>query len=161
MMKNNYKYRIFTLISVCAVLLLTCCSRESASLRYALRQAGDNRPELESVLAHYADEPEKLAAARYLIANLPAHYSYADSDAIHEYYNYAACILSDTLLTPEQQRDSLLFVTDSLYADLKNHTIPDARIIKADYLIKNIDRSYAQWQTCPWARQLTFEEYLE
>ena len=53
-------------------------------INQVLRQAGDNRPELEAVLAHYADEPEKLAAARYLIANLPAHYSYADSDAIHE-----------------------------------------------------------------------------
>lgn len=161
MMKNNYKDMIRTLISVCAVLLLTCCGRESVSLRYALRSAGDNRPELEAVLAHYADEPEKLAAARYLIANLPAHYSYADSDAIHEYYNYAARILSDTLLTPEQQRDSLLSITDCLYADLKNHTIPDVQIIKADYLIKNIDQSYAQWQTCPWASQLTFDEYLE
>lgn len=158
---QSIKAMVRTLIAACAILLLTCCGRESASIRYALRQAGDNRPELESVLSHYVDEPEKLAAARYLIANLPAHYSYADSDAIHEYYNYAARILSDTILTPEQQRDSMLAVTDSLYADLKNHTIPDAQIIKADYLIKNIDRSYAQWQTCPWASQLTFDEYLE
>src|SRR5574344_2067274 len=130
-------------------------------INQVLRQAGDNRPELELVLTHYADEPEKLAVARFLIANLPAHYSYSDSDAIQEYYNYAARILSDTLLTHEQQRDSLLLVTDSLYSDLKTNTNPDARIIKADYLIKNIDQSYAQWQTCPWARQLTFDEYLE
>lgn len=160
MMNKNYKNMIRKLIAACSVLLLICCSRESASLRYALRQAGDNRSELEAVLAHYADDSEKLAAARYLIANLPAHYSYA-GDSIHEYYKYASRILSDTLLSPEQQRDSLLAITDSMYADLPTCTIPDAQIIKADYLIKNIDLSFAQWQTCPWASQVTFDEYLE
>lgn len=154
------KAMVRTLIAACAILLLTCCSRESASLRYALRQAGDNRSELESVLAHYADEPEKLAAARYLIYNLPAHYSY-EGDEINEYYNYAARILSDTLLTPEQQRDTLLYVSDRDFQNVATHIIPDARIITADYLIKNIDMAYSQWKTCPWARQLTFDEFCE
>ena len=51
--------------------------------------AGDNRSELESVLEHYHtidNNPEKLAAARYLIEGLPAHYSYA-GDSIYQYYN--------------------------------------------------------------------------
>ena len=39
--------------------------------------------------------------------------------------------------------------------------MPDAQIIKADFLIDNIDKSYAQWTTCPWASQVTFDEYLE
>ena len=103
---QSIKEALRTLIAACAILLLTCCSRESASLRYALRSACDNRLELKSVLAHYADEPEKLIAARYLISNFPARYSY-DRDGIHKYYNYAARILSNTLLIPEQQRDSI------------------------------------------------------
>ena len=154
------KAMVRTLIAVCAILLLTCCSRESASLRYALRQAGDNRSELEAVLTHYSNEPEKLDAARYLISNLPAHYSY-EGDSIHEYYDYAARILSDTLLTPEQQRDTLLYVSERDFQNVATQTIPDACIITADYLIKNIDMAYAQWKTCPWARQLTFDEFCE
>ena len=157
---QSIKEALRTLVAVCLVLLLTCCSRESASLRYALRQAGDNRSELEAVLAHYSDDSEKLAAARYLIANLPAHYSYA-GDSIYEYYDYAARILSDTLLTPEQQRDTLLYVSDRDFPNVATQTIPDACIITADYLIKNIDMAYAQWKTCPWARQLTFDEFCE
>jgi len=139
------------------------CSKRDAALNYTLKTSGSNRPQLESVLEHYRTDdanPQKLAAARFLIENLPAHYSYY-GNSIYEYYDYAARILADTALTPEQQRDSLLFITDAKYADLPNHTIPDAQIITADFLIDNIDKSYTQWTTCPWASQVTFDEYLE
>ncbi len=39
----------------------------------ALVAAGSNRGELEKVLAHYRDNPRKLEAARFLIANMPGH----------------------------------------------------------------------------------------
>ena len=132
-------------------------------LNYALTSAGSNRPELEAVLNHYREtdpNPEKLRAAEFLIENMPAHYSYAGSE-IYQYYDYAANILADTTLTPEQQRDSLLAITDQKYRDLPNHTVPDAQVIKADFLIKNIDTSYDKWVNCDWASQVTFEEYLE
>ena len=155
--------KFMTAVAGCLSIFSSCSNESDAMLRYALEQAGDNRPELESVLEHYRtadDNPEKLVAARYLIGNLPAHYSYADG-RIHNYYEYAARILANTSLAPEQQRDSLLASSDSLYGDLPMHTIPDARIIEAGYIIDNIDRSYAQWRGCPWAGQITFDEYLE
>ncbi len=142
--------------------LLFGCTGQSR-LDYALSSAGSNRSELETVLEHYRTvdtNPQKLRAAEFLIENLPAHYSYAGT-GIYEYYDYAACILADTTLTPEQQRDSLLAATNDRYANLPNHTVPDAQIIKADFLLDNIDKSYAQWTTCPWASQVTFDEYLE
>lgn len=151
-----------TIICAAMATILSGCIRQSR-LDYALDSAGSNRTELEAVLDHYrsADpNSQKLRAAEFLIENLPAHYSYAGAE-IHEYYDYAARILADTTLTPEQQRDNLLFITDAKYADLPNHTIPDAQIITADFLIDNIDKSYTQWTTCPWASQVTFDEYLE
>lgn len=132
-------------------------------LLYSLESSGSNREELKVVLNHYSTvdtNPCKLKAARFLIENLPAHYSYAGPE-IHEYYDYATHILADTALTPEQQRDSLLAVTDARYRDLPDHTVPDAQIITAEFLIDNIDKSYEQWTTCPWASQLGFDEYLE
>ena len=41
----------------------------------SLEAAGDNRGELEQVLAHYADaaDPRKLVGARFLIANMLSH----------------------------------------------------------------------------------------
>ncbi|MCQ2068836.1 MAG: hypothetical protein MJY68_07060 [Bacteroidaceae bacterium] len=138
-----------------------CCQGDA--LNRALQSASSNRCELVSVLNHYRSvdpNSDKLRAAEFLIGNMPAHYSYAGSE-IYQYYDYAARILANKELTPEQQRDSLLAITDLKYRNLPNHTIPDAQIIKADYLIDNIDKSYTQWTTCPWASQVTFDEYLE
>ncbi|MBR3936715.1 MAG: hypothetical protein IKJ66_02140 [Bacteroidaceae bacterium] len=138
------------------------CSKHSP-VADVLDSAGSNRTELEAVLNHYRNvdnNPQKLRAAEFLIENMPAHYSYAGTQ-IYEYYDYAARILANKSLSPEQQRDSLLFITDLKYRDLPSHTVPDAQIIKADYLIKNIDTSYDGWVNNDWASQLTFDEYLE
>lgn len=50
----------------------------SGKLREALEAAGENRGELERVLAHYAGEAEdslKWQAACFLIENMPGHYT--------------------------------------------------------------------------------------
>lgn len=146
------------IVMIVTAILAGCNNR--SSLDRALELAGENRPELEAVLNHYKDNSEKLAAARFLIENMPAHFSYAGNE-IYQYYECAAQILANKDLTPEQQRDSLLAMSTGKYSNLPNLTIPDAQIIKADFLIDNIDKSYAQWTTCPWASQLTFEQYLE
>lgn len=146
-----------------AVLTFVCSCKSNSDLEQSLKSAGPNRTELETVLNHYRvvdPNPDKLRSAEFLIANLPAHYSYAGSE-IYDYYDYAAKIFANASLTPEQQRDSLLAITDLKYRNLPNHTVPDAQIIKADFLIDNIDKTYTQWTTCPWASQVTFDEYLE
>lgn len=154
------RFGYIMLIAVSAI-FIGCGNR--SCLDEVLDSAGSNRSELEAVLNHYRSidpNPDKLRAAEFLIENMPAHYSYAGSE-IYQYYDYAARILANKELTPEQQRDSLLAITDLKYRDLPKNTIPDAQIIKADYLIDNIDKSYTQWTTCPWANQVTFDEYLE
>lgn len=126
---------VIPILALGATCLIGCTGQ--SRLDYALSSAGSNRSELETVLEHYRTvdtNPQKLRAAEFLIENMPAHYSYAGT-GIYEYYDYAARILADTTLTPEQQRDSLLDATDDRYADLPNHTVPDAQIIKADFLI--------------------------
>ena len=57
------------LIIPCIVLasVFVACSSADKRLEYALSFAGDNRGELEKVLEHYGQEPEKLEAARFLI----------------------------------------------------------------------------------------------
>ena len=138
------------------------CSKVSP-VSDVLDSAGSNRSELEAVLDHYRtkdNNPQKLQAAEFLIQNMPAHYSYAGNE-IYEYYDYAAIILANKSLSPEQQRDSLLSITDLKYRDLPGHIVSDAQVIKADFLIKNIDTSYDRWVNSDWASQITFDEYLE
>ncbi len=52
-----------------------CATGWSPQVQSALVLAGDNRPELEQALTHYRDtgETQKLAAAEFLIANMPGH----------------------------------------------------------------------------------------
>ena len=66
------------LIIPCIVLasVFVACSSADKRLEYALSFAGDNRGELEKVLEHYGQEPEKLEAARFLIRNMPHWYAY-------------------------------------------------------------------------------------
>ena len=153
------KSPLMSITFITLLCMISCCN----NLHDALDSAGPNRVELEKVLNHYRlvdRNKEKMLAARYIIENLPAHYSYA-SNEIYDYYRYAERILDDKSLTPEQQRDSLLIETNLKYRHLTGVTVPDAQIIRSDYLIDNIDKSYNQWKTCPWASQLSFNGYLE
>ena len=119
--------------------------------------------EIKELLYHYSvvdPVPQKYQAAKFIIDNIKGHYSYAGNQ-IYDYYDFAASLLSDSLLSPEQQRDSLLFITDYRFKDLPKDRISDKYLISADYLIYNIDKSFEQWSTCPWASQLSFQDYLE
>ena len=152
-----------SIIVMMALFAAFSCQSKNTELEFALRSAGDNRPDLEAVLEHYSiydPVPDKLAAAIFLIKNMPAHYSYA-CDSIFLYYSYAAGILANESLSPESQRDSLLIISKNVYSHLPNQTVPDTKVISKDYLIHNIDLSYYQWKNCPWACQLSFNEYLE
>lgn len=134
------------------------CSSQSP-LEYALSQAGDNRSELERVLVHYKSEPEKLAAAEFLIENMPAHFSYRDSTI----YNYYA--IADELLKSDLPhtivRDSLLNVKKHLYPDLERKPVSDIKIMSADYLIYTIDHAFKVWKESEWAQHIDFNEFCE
>ena len=47
------------------------------------------------------------------------------------------------------------------YSGRDSLVVPDAQVIKASYLIDNIDKAYEQWTTCPWAEQISFDQFLE
>ncbi|MBR5934652.1 MAG: hypothetical protein IKZ89_00705, partial [Bacteroidaceae bacterium] len=142
----KYLHNIFITVTI---LLLSACSYNSRHLSNALKVAGDNRPELEAVLDHYKDNPEKLAAARFLIENMPAHRSYK-GDEIHQYYEIAKDVLASGL-SPVEQRDSLLYVSDYMFPGLEDRTVSDIRVIKSDFLIRSIDQAFDEWKNRPWA----------
>lgn len=60
-----------------ATFLIACASPDKQCLEQALTFAGENREELEKVLSHYTDDSLKLAAARFLIMNMPGHAGYS------------------------------------------------------------------------------------
>lgn len=161
-MRRNMKPMKMVIFPLAVLFVLTIClscNQEDKYLRSALKAAGNNRPQLEAVLEHYRNNPEKLAAARFLIENMPGHYSYADSTAL-KYYVAAKKILVSGL-SPDEQRDSLRKISEKDYPRIKEKTVQDIEVITSDYLIKNIDKAFKQWKERPWAQHLTFSEFCE
>lgn len=162
-MKKLTTYFLGQMAVIAMALSLASCSGDARLLREAMKAAGNNRTELEQVLEHYRRvdrDEQKLAAAEYLIANMPAHYSYRDTAAINSYYRQALEILG-TGPSPDWQRDTLREISDTQYAGLMLNTVPDVSIMPADYLIYSIDHAFEQWRTRPWANHLTFEQFRD
>lgn len=151
------KATLYILALICA---LSACSRHGgtdAMLDEALEFAGDNRCELERVLDHYSDDPEKLEAAKFLIRNMPHCYSYQgwQLDSIKPVLSYIANTPGVNVMTEEQRRKWGAFSTHEL------HKVYDCHVIKADYLINNIDRAFKAWKGRPWNRTLGFDDFCE
>ena len=95
-MNTLLRKSIYALFATLTLVAFSGCSKDDLYLHYALKAAGKNKTELKAVLKHYRTvdkDPEKLKAAKYLIANMPAHYSYRDTAAINRYYSQALEIL--------------------------------------------------------------------
>lgn len=137
-----------------SVLLLWSCQSE---LKHALSCAGPNRSELEKVLRHYRDigNSEKLAAAEYLISNMPFHRSYQGVDS---YYDDL-----ERNISVDMERERFKSVMDSIYNAHKDELdlVQDIHTITAEYLIDEIDCSYNEWTDGKWSGHLDFSDYCE
>lgn len=153
--KNIAYTFLFIAIGGCQV------SERDEDLEAALLCAGENRHELEKVLEHYSDDAEKLAAAKFLILNMPGHYSYADTNAVMAYSREVDSIVNAMRDRPHSE------IRDSINQCAIRHgiqnlpTIQDCEIITADYLIRNIDEAFRSWKEGRWARHLTFDDFCE
>ena len=128
------------------MLLLFSCNQEPDGLEQALRFAGENRPELEKVLAHYASDPNdslKYKSAVFLIENMPGHYSLK----ARELDSFRVSIREFGLRHEYPVTDEHLRIVPTKTFEDK-YTIPhlprsqkmyDAHIITASYLIENIE----------------------
>ena len=161
-MKHIFGF-IGALVPCVLLTILSACSQDEMYLRYALKAAEGNRLQLERVLDHYRYEdkdPSKLAAAKYLIANMPGHYSYADTTLMARYYETALAIQKSGKAA-EWQRDTLRQIGDRQFAGLSGNIVSDVKVMSANYLINNIDKAFREWRTRPWAQHLSFEEFRD
>ena len=154
------KFKLLYIAFALCVIAMTACRPEGsqAAVDMALRAAGDNRGELEAVLNHYAGDPDKLAAAEFLIANMPGHYSHADAALMERYHQQA-----DSFITANPRID-LCDSIDAIAEDMGVTVTPlvsDCRIMTAEYLIDNIDCAFEQWRGNPWLRHLDFDRFCE
>lgn len=152
-----------TIILYVGILLTTIisCTQKETPLEQALFLAGENRPELEKVLNQYkakSADSLKYRAACFLIENMPGHYSYKE-DRIQAFYQDIDSIL-DSELSATKKRD-LIEAIAKQRPQLAEEIVEDARCIKAEYLIRNIDQAFEAWQSVVWAESLDFELFCE
>lgn len=143
------------------ILLFCWACHRAAPLEQALEAAGENRAELEKVIAHYSQSPEdslSLKAALFLIENMPGHYTsegrdfrrYREGlDSLHPTMSHVVKSVLYTL----PLRTNLGIYEEGRVEDVEN--------IRADYLIAHIDRKMALWRSCPWLSNHSFEEFCE
>lgn len=149
------------IILVLFAVSLTSCGNYDALLEDALSKAKTNRAELELVLNHYSEDSLKLEAAKFLIRNMPGHYSYADTARINRYYNSVDSMFDNF---HGQPIDSIRLEIDGLARVWGVERIPkvmDVEVVSADFLIRNIDEAFKQWEDSPWCSHLTFDEFCE
>ncbi len=138
-------YRVF--LSLIITWSLFSCSDQ---VDRTMRMAGPNAGELQKVLDHYeTDDPNEMKreAAVFLIENMTAHSSIA-SPAL------------DSMARMVRQTEKIN--TDSVQNWWKrykrydsNDKKLDARTLKADFLIDNIDQAYKVWQASPWRGEVS------
>lgn len=154
-----------TFISRICLLLATILSPDNQRLEQALQLAGDNRGELEKVLAHYADAPEKLAAARFLIMNMPGHTG-VDSSSVENMrpvYDKHATISEKHLWQRSsewyKEIDSLWKNESPKIQSRLTRSRQDVRTVRAEQLIHEIDRSFKAWKENAYTQNDSFEDF--
>lgn len=128
------------------------------NLRHSLDMAGDNREELEKVLRHFKDDPDplKYKAAKFLIENMPYHYSFEGKDM--ERYD---SVYLEMAKYPAQKRDSVLAKLSG-ELDLSDVRInPDILSVNAEYLIKAINEACEVWYASDWHDQYSEDIFFD
>jgi len=141
---------------LCLTFVIVACARYPSDVVQALKLAGDNRAELEKVLEHYSTRKEdklKLKAAYFLIANIPYHY------AVHNEMVDSFRIYLDE--NEPNKASWVNFRSDFKRQNEKDQIKPDLQFITSEYLIRNIDFSFAVWQETPWGKYYSFDVFCE
>ena len=135
------------------VICISCISTTDKRLEDTLTFAGSNRAELEKVLHHYKDNPQKQEAARFLLIHMKDrhHYRSAGIDSIRHYLTVAT-----------QQESCLPFDVEQkwgAYHYKQEKPIYDVQVLTAEYLIENIDLAFEAWQYRDWGKHYSFDDF--
>lgn len=134
---------------ICTLLLIACSYGCDSELDEALLRAGDNRGEMEKVLEHFKNDPDglKYDAARFLIINMPYHYTYTGAcmDSLDSAYREMAA-------APTQKRVEVFNNLKKNIDDSKAEPIVDITSVSAAYLIKAVDDACYVWNHSGWSK---------
>ena len=152
----------FMAAAIAAVSLASCSIQHTLSdgekLERALTAAGDNRREFEKVLDRYASDPERSEAARWLISNMPMHFT-STGEETERYRSYFR-IAADHSLNIKALVDSLDSVHGRPNQGLMQR-IPDITTLDSAFLAAHIDAAFRERESRPWGKNVRWEDFLE
>lgn len=133
-------------LMVCYVVLMSC----NDTLDRSLDWAGNNRQELEKVLAHFEDDkdPLKYEAACFLIENMPYHGTFYGKDI--EKYIRAYDVMG---AEPKEKRGEKWNELRKKIDVSKLKYANDITKMKADYLIRAINQAVDTWNASTWCKE--------
>lgn len=159
----DLKHKTRHVTATIILIFLGACGKKELNIRDPLEHnlvlSGDNRPELETVLAHYRKDPSdslKLKAALFLISHMQnkIHFGGHWLGRFDGIFDHTAG-LKDAGIS--RIRDSLEVTLGPRDFAIRN----DLQYIKAGYLIQNIDQAFESWQGAPWKSQVSFDAFCE
>lgn len=136
-------------------IFMTACN-PPGPLEQTLRQAGNNRIELEEVLKHYQKDKLRYKAACYLIERMSKCYSYSDL--------YIDSLKQLKWLSAQYGEGTWTDSVNDLWYNFsyrKSPKIYDSQVITAEYLIENIDLAFSVWEQRPWAKHYSFDDFCK
>jgi hypothetical protein len=156
------RIKIWPSLLMAFMLILASC-KERSDIEKVIESAGENGKELKKALNHFnhPDDSLKLKAAHFLIVNMlgKGSFDYYLTDSLSKRY--------DIDLFDYEVYDSIKKAKSEIEKKIgrrlsyaRGEFIADIRIIKADYLIDHIDRTFIAWNM-PWAKHLSFSEFCE
>lgn len=134
------------------ILLTSMASPRSypAAVEAALKEAGSNRPELQKAIDYFkkSGDPLKLKAIYFLIANMDIHstedYYWVDKAGQKVAFNEFDYPTFDAAV---KAFDKIKAAHPGIHP--KPVVLKDIQVIKADFLIKNVESAFAEWQSNP------------
>ena len=147
------------------LLSLTACScfNQDRQLNTALNLAGENRIELEKVLTHYQNEPEKLTAARFLICNMIGKQT-LDPSSVKYQQLYFDALAAYRKTHDKYLNDVQYVICDSIYQQHPLRQVspiytPDLQTLTSHFLIQHIDKHFQMREEFDWRKQIPFDVF--
>lgn len=128
----------------------------------------------KKVLSHYANNPQKLLAAEYLLSNMQYNYTingliFSKYSPFFEFLDSLNRIGTNKIQKSKKgtmgqvikqkwmMTQSRIFEQD--YANL--YKVQDQYAVTSSDIIQNIDNSFIAWEQYPWSKQVSFTDFCE
>lgn len=167
---NKYSSLLFFVL-----IIFSCTHRQSDKLELALKKAGKNKTELENVLSHYKkdlNDSLKFKAAKFLIENMPGHYTLygKEVDIFRKNYKRHNNNIDGYSKKRLEEVDSVDYFTARILDVLKSVALCEHRLlnkeediknITSEFLIRHIDAAFELKEQSVWLHNMPFEDFLE